>query len=81
MKFAVRGGIEVSATISYYLQPNFCTQGLSGARCSVKTCLRLYDGNPNNHVDINPWYQTRTIKKWKIRCSVVHPSMDFIWIS
>ena len=77
MKLAVRGGIEVSATISYYLQPKFCIQGLSGTKCSVKTCLQLYNGYPNNHVDIYPWYQTRTIKKLKVRCRYVHPSMHF----
>lgn len=44
--FVVRGGIEVSATVTYYLKPELCV-GLSGPSCGVSTYLSLYHGLPN----------------------------------
>ena len=65
----VRGGIEVSATMRYYLIPELCVEGLSGSSRGVRTCLSLYHGMPTNYIDIYPWYQTRTIRRWRVMTS------------
>ena len=67
LQFLVRGGIEVSATMTYYLRPELCVEGLSGSSCDVHTCLSLYHGMPNNYIDIYAWYQTRN---WRVNCNV-----------
>ena len=50
----VRGGINVDARFTYYIEPHMCVN------CG-STCLQLYHGTYANHVRISPWYQTRTL--------------------
>jgi len=69
VKFLVQGGLEVSATVSYYVQPNLCIEGLSGSTCLVKICAQYY-----SYIDIYPWYQSRTIKRWRVWYNSVHTS-------
>ena len=60
LQYFVRGGIEVLATMTYYLRPQMCV-GLSGSSCGVRTCLSLYHGLPNNYIEIYPWNHVMTI--------------------
>ena len=78
LQFLVRGGIEVSATMRYYLRPELCVEGLSGSSCGVRTCLSLYHGMPTNYIDIYPWYQTRTIRRWRVIISYGNDTCVFI---
>ena len=63
LQFLVRGGIEVSATINYRLRPEVYVQGSSGG---FHACLSLYHAFPDSYIDIYPWHQTRTIRRWRV---------------
>ena len=72
-----RGGVTVSATFNYQLNPqmgtNFC---VIGGSVKVQNCLEIYHGWPRNYVTIDTWYQLRSVKKcctkiWKKKACVV----------
>ena len=65
-QFLVRGGIEISATITYFVKPELCLEGLAGSTCGVRTCASLYHGLTDSYIDIYPWYQTRTFRRWRV---------------
>ena len=68
--------------MTYVLRPELCVEGLSGSSCGVRTCLSLYHGLPNNYIDIYPWYQTRTIRRWRVMTPymvVIHATIYLIY--
>lgn len=68
IQWLVRGGIEASATLTYYMEPTVCVQPKENYK--MNTCFYLYHGFPS-HIDISPQYQTRTIRRWvKLYCQL-----------
>ena len=58
----VRGGITVSVTLNYRLEPSASAKTCT-AYCSLspRTCIGLYDSFPNNNIRLDAWYQSRRV--------------------
>ena len=57
-----RGGVDVSASFYYQLEPTVSLQGCQ-AYCSVRgrACIGIYDSFPDSNIRLETWYQYRTV--------------------
>ena len=54
-----RGGIELSASFNYRLEPAAIVQACGTVYC--RACIGLYDSFPDNTLRLETWYQIRTL--------------------
>lgn len=60
MQSLARGGIELTASFNYHLEPVASVQ-MCTAYCALygKTSISLYDSFPDNTLRLEAWYQIR----------------------
>ena len=59
----VRGGISVSAVFNYQLTPELSTKVCyTDFRVRTKNCLGVYHQWTNNKINLDVWYQWRSLK-------------------
>lgn len=58
-----RGGITVSASFNYRLEPAASIQGCT-AYCTLsgRACVGIYDSKPNSYINLETWYQIRSLR-------------------
>ena len=58
-----RGGVQISASFCYQPEPAVSIQGCQ-ANCSVggRACIGIYDSFPDSYIDLETWYQIRTVR-------------------
>lgn len=63
MQSLVRGGITLSATYNYRLEPAASIQACT-ASCSLtaRMCIGVYDSWPDNTLNFYAWYQSRRVE-------------------
>lgn len=55
-----RGGVEVSASFNYRLEPAASIQGCTAyCELSGRICLGIYDSQPDSRLRLNTWYELR----------------------
>ena len=68
----VRGGIEISGSFAYRIEPEACVDiNFRSWRVSVTRCTAVYNSWPSSYVDLYAYYQTRRFKaKWPVSVCV-----------
>lgn len=57
-----RGGVSVSASFNYQLEPAASIQGCT-AYCTLsgRVCIGIYDSQPDSQLRIDTWYELRSL--------------------
>lgn len=62
MQELARGGVTVSASFNYRLEPAASIQGCTAyCELSGRVCVGIYDSQPNSELRLDTWYQIRNI--------------------